>query len=267
VAAWVDAESVEVGRRWISVAALTALGAAGYCAVCDLIGPGPWRPALSVLWGLLIGVAVVGTIAMVTRALGPGANSQHWLGAGAAVIAGTTVLVLGERVLGWWYWNRSFDQLAVAWWQRLPLLAAVIPAVALWQRLPRHEHQAPGPALAPPPDHLEVPTRGGIRRIDIAEISHLRAAANYVELHGAFGKALVRASLGALAEQLAGAGFVRIHRSAAVRLAAVRRFRRDRFGSPILELSDGTTLRIGRAYVAEAVAALERSPLVPHHGR
>ena len=78
-----------------------------------------------------------------------------------------------------------------------------------------------GPAPQVPPYRLEV--RDGARTHWFApsEIERIEAAGNYVELHGARGQVLHRATLTAVEAELAGHGFVRIHRSRLVRRAAV----------------------------------------------
>ena len=77
------------------------------------------------------------------------------------------------------------------------------------------------PAAAPPPFRLEV--RDGARRQWFAahEIERVEAAGNYVELHTPRGAVLHRATLTGVEAELAGHGFVRIHRSRLVRRDAV----------------------------------------------
>ncbi len=70
--------------------------------------------------------------------------------------------------------------------------------------------------------------RGGVTRfVDRSEITHVEAQGDYARLHTAGGSHLVRTPLSSLAEQWAGAGFVRIHRSMLVSLAHVRELRTD----------------------------------------
>jgi two-component system LytT family response regulator len=67
---------------------------------------------------------------------------------------------------------------------------------------------------------------------------------------------LVRESLRSLVGELSGAGFVRVHRSAIVRLAAIRAMVPLSSGDQRLTLSDGRTLRVSRTYRTALVKAL-----------
>jgi two-component system LytT family response regulator len=67
---------------------------------------------------------------------------------------------------------------------------------------------------------------------------------------------LVRESLRSLVDELAGAGFVRVHRSAVVRLSAIRVMEPLSSGDQRLALTNGTTLRVSRTYRTALVKAL-----------
>lgn len=77
------------------------------------------------------------------------------------------------------------------------------------------------------------------------QIDWVAAAGNYVELHGSGRTIVHRSSLRAVEADLAGHGFVRIHRSILVRRAAIARVRPN----DVL-LADGTNLATGKRYRA-----------------
>lgn len=77
------------------------------------------------------------------------------------------------------------------------------------------------------------------------QIDYVRAAGNYVELHGLGRTILHRTTMAALCEQLASSEFVRVHRSVLVRMSAVRRWLPGH-----VEMLDGSVYRIGARYRA-----------------
>ncbi len=65
---------------------------------------------------------------------------------------------------------------------------------------------------------------GGVTRfVNRSEITYVEAQGDYARLHTATGSHLVRMPLSTLEERWADAGFIRIHRSLLVSLAADRR--------------------------------------------
>jgi two-component system LytT family response regulator len=67
---------------------------------------------------------------------------------------------------------------------------------------------------------------------------------------------LVRESLRSLVDELSGAGFVRVHRSAVARLSAIRAMEPLSSGDQRLTLTNGTQLRVSRTYRTALVKAL-----------
>ena len=102
-----------------------------------------------------------------------------------------------------------------------------------------------------------VSERGQLQVIDCRSLLWLQAADNYVELHGAGRMHLLRRTLDSLLADL-GPGFVRIHRSRAVALAAVSAVEAAERGNATVRLSDGTALGCSRAWRAQLQAALGR---------
>lgn len=119
-----------------------------------------------------------------------------------------------------------------------------------WRSAARPGVHRVGEPVAP----LEI--RDGARRHVLApeRIDWVEAAGNYVELHGPAGPILHRASLAQMQERLAPAGFVRIHRSRLVRLAAVRRVETNPAGDFVVVLADGTRLGGSRRHRIESLS-------------
>ncbi|WP_137173420.1 LytTR family DNA-binding domain-containing protein [Massilia sp. HP4] len=120
-------------------------------------------------------------------------------------------------------------------------LAAPVPTVA---------------ALVSPPRQLLVSERGVTRVVQVADIDWLETADNYVALHTPAGAPLLRQTLGALLEQL-GPGFVRCHRRAAVRLAAIERIAPLDKGDCELVLRGGARVPCSRQYRPALLALLD----------
>ncbi|RQR70580.1 MULTISPECIES: LytTR family DNA-binding domain-containing protein [unclassified Burkholderia] len=106
------------------------------------------------------------------------------------------------------------------------------------------------------PDRLLVNDRGQTHVVPCAEIEWLEAADNYVGIHLATRSLLMRRTLAALLENL-GPAFVRIHRGAAVALAAVHAVRFRGKGDAIVLLRGGAEVSCSRQYRAALVQALE----------
>jgi two-component system, LytTR family, response regulator len=100
------------------------------------------------------------------------------------------------------------------------------------------------------------------RRLPLTEIRWLEAERDFVRVHMTGGVHLVSAMLGEMERQLDSSQFVRVHRSAIVRLDNVRAIKRGRFSTPLVELDDGRSLPVGRKYREVVQAALQPgSPL------
>ena len=134
----------------------------------------------------------------------------------------------------------AFDAAAVDY-----LLKPVDPArlARAIERLRRRRPAAPRPAAG----KLVVSERGQLLVIDCAELQWLQAADNYVELHTAHKTHLLRRTLDGLLADL-GPGFVRIHRSRAVALAAVGAVEAAGHGNATVRLDNGTTLSCSRPW-------------------
>lgn len=105
-------------------------------------------------------------------------------------------------------------------------------------------HARPGARLA-------VPTGSGELLLDAAEIDWIEARDDYADVHAGAERYRVRASLAALGRRLDPTCFVRIHRSAIVRLDHVREVvTRGGDGTTAVRLRDGTELPVSRRRLA-----------------
>jgi len=112
----------------------------------------------------------------------------------------------------------------------------------------------PSAATAPPrppmPEYLEripVESRGKVRVVPVGEIEYITAAGVYAELHTVDRRYIVRESMQTLEDRLDPAVFMRIHRSAIVRLDRVDLFLRAEGGDYNVQLKNGVTLPVSRA--------------------
>ncbi|MEA1015023.1 LytTR family DNA-binding domain-containing protein [Sphingomonas sp. LY54] len=100
-----------------------------------------------------------------------------------------------------------------------------------------------------------VPERDGQRRVPIDSIDWIEAARDYVLLHTDVRSHLLRTTMAALEEKLAGSALLRVHRSAFVRpdrVVEVKRANR----SLCLVLADGAEVQVGPSYVSAVREAL-----------
>jgi DNA-binding LytR/AlgR family response regulator len=93
------------------------------------------------------------------------------------------------------------------------------------------------------------------RRLALTDIRWLEAERDYVRVHMHGHAHLVKALLGDMEQELDSSAFLRVHRSAIVRMDKVRAVLRGRFSAPLLELDDGHRLPVGRKYRDRVMAA------------
>jgi two-component system LytT family response regulator len=120
-------------------------------------------------------------------------------------------------------------------------------------RLREREHLRTSPAPA-----RTLLVRDGTRTLVVPhdDIVWIEAEDYCARIHLRDRTLLVRESLRSLVDELSGAGFVRVHRSAIVRLAAIRAMVPLSSGDQSLTLSNGRTLRVSRTYRTALVKAL-----------
>ena len=100
-----------------------------------------------------------------------------------------------------------------------------------------------------------MPERHGQRRVPIEAIDWIEAARDYVLLHTELRSHLLRITMAALEERLAGSPLLRVHRSAFVRPDRVSEVKREG-RSLALVLADGAEVQVGPSYIAATKAAL-----------
>lgn len=99
--------------------------------------------------------------------------------------------------------------------------------------------------------HLErfvVKRQGRIVLVPVGEVSWIEAAGNYVYIHTADSQHLLRDTLNHLEQELDSASFVRIHRSAMVRLGAIAELERLGSGDYLVRLAGGKELTLSRSF-------------------
>jgi len=103
-----------------------------------------------------------------------------------------------------------------------------------------------------------VPYRSEIIRVLAADIELIVAERDYMRLHIGQRSYLLHQTIGALERRLDPAEFVRLHRSTIVRRERVAGIKRDGEGGWLIELKDGRELRVGRTYLQNVRAMVER---------
>jgi two-component system LytT family response regulator len=104
-------------------------------------------------------------------------------------------------------------------------------------------------------DGFWVPERHGQRRVPIATIDWIEAARDYVLLHTDVRSHLLRITMAALEERLAGSPLVRVHRSAFVRPDRVSEVRKSNRALSLI-LADGAEVQVGPSYAATVKSML-----------
>lgn len=111
-------------------------------------------------------------------------------------------------------------------------------------------------AQAQPSDRLLVPVGEKLQLIDAATIDWLEADDNYVHVHAGSRDYLLRRTLQDLLTQLGAERFVRVHKSAAVSIAAVQSLSPLFKGDYELTLRTGHLLRMSRRFKDELFARM-----------
>jgi two-component system LytT family response regulator len=107
-------------------------------------------------------------------------------------------------------------------------------------------------------DRLLVPQGEGLQLIDATAIHWLEADDNYVHVHTATARHMIRRTLADLLLQLGEQRFVRIHKSAAVNLAQIDTLSPLFKGDYEVRLRGGTVLRLSRRFKDELFSRLPR---------
>jgi two-component system LytT family response regulator len=109
-----------------------------------------------------------------------------------------------------------------------------------------------------PARRVVVPTASGEIVLDATEIDWIQAEDYYAAIYALGKRHLIRESLASLEQRLDPTSFVRVHRSAIVRLDLVRELRSSTFGEWVLVLRDGTRIPVSRRRREQVAAAIRR---------
>jgi two-component system, LytTR family, response regulator len=96
-------------------------------------------------------------------------------------------------------------------------------------------------------DRIAVDSRGQTRVVPVARIDYITASGPYAELHAGDKTFAVRERMQILEEQLDPDVFIRVHRSAIVRLDRIDSMLHRPGGDYAVRLKDGTEIDVGRA--------------------
>ena len=112
-------------------------------------------------------------------------------------------------------------------------------------------------AAGPPEPTIVVPTARGALVLELREIDWIEAADYYVRVWVGGRSYLIRDSLDQLEQRIVAHGFVRTHRGALVRIAAVRALQASEPGELLAVLGSGARVPISRRRRASVVAAVK----------
>ena len=96
-------------------------------------------------------------------------------------------------------------------------------------------------------ERIAVEMKGKVRVVPVSQIDYITASGPYAELHVGDRMFVIRESMQTLEERLDPADFLRIHRSAIVRLDLVDTFLRAPGGDYEVQLKGGVRLRVSRS--------------------
>ena len=109
-------------------------------------------------------------------------------------------------------------------------------------------------------DRIVIKASGRIYFLDTSEIDWIEAEGNYVSIHAAKKSHLLRDTIGNLESQLDPKKFVRIHRSAIVRISSIQELQPWFHGEYRVNLKNGTQLALSRNYRDKLQEALGKLP-------
>jgi two-component system, LytTR family, response regulator len=106
---------------------------------------------------------------------------------------------------------------------------------------------APAPTASPYLERIAVEMRGKVRAVPVEQIDYIAASGPYAELYVGDRRYLIREAMQTLEERLDPRRFMRVHRSAIVRLDLVETLHRGAGGDYELQLKGGVRLRVSRS--------------------
>lgn len=106
-------------------------------------------------------------------------------------------------------------------------------------------------------DRLVIRSRGRITIVPTRELEWIEAAGNYARLHAGEETHLMRETMAGLADRLPATEFVRVSRSAIVRVDHIRELKRLSHGEYTIVLRNGTQVKSSRGYADRLEELLE----------
>jgi two-component system LytT family response regulator len=100
-------------------------------------------------------------------------------------------------------------------------------------------------------ERIAVQGRGKARIVPVDDLTHITADGSYAELHTTEDTYVIRERMKTLAARLDPDAFVRVHRSAIVRLDEIELILRGGGGDYAVRLNDGTRLSVSRSRIDE----------------
>lgn len=154
----------------------------------------------------------------------------------------------------------AFDQFAIRAFETeaLDYLVKPVSEARFAATMKRLEKRLRSNAKPPRQETIVVTTARGATVLHLNEIDWIEAAGNYTQLWVGTRSYFLRESLQQLEERVQPQGFIRAHRSALVRLEAVRELKRTRTGALAAILASGVRVPISRRRSAAFSAALRQ---------
>lgn len=154
----------------------------------------------------------------------------------------------------------AFDQFAIRAFETeaLDYLVKPVSEARFAATMKRLEKRLRSSSKPPRQETIVVTTARGATVLHLNEIDWIEAAGNYTQLWVGTRSHFLRESLQLLEERIQTHGFIRAHRSALVRIEAVRELRRTRAGWLVAILGSGVRVPISRRRSASFTAALRQ---------
>lgn len=121
---------------------------------------------------------------------------------------------------------------------------------------PTPESRSSTPASAEYLERIAVESRGQVRVVPVKQIDFILASGPYAELHVGDKRHLIRERMQNLEERLDPKRFIRVHRSAIVRVDLIETLFRAEGGDYALQLKGGVKIKVSRSRVEELQARL-----------
>jgi two-component system LytT family response regulator len=154
----------------------------------------------------------------------------------------------------------AFDQFAIRAFETeaLDYLVKPVSEARFAATMKRLEKRLRSRSEARQKDTIVVTATRGATVLHLNEIDWIEAAGNYTQLWVGTRSYFLRESLQVLEERVQPQGFIRVHRSALIRLEAVRELKRSRTGALVAILGSGVRVPISRRRSASFTAALRQ---------